>query len=61
MFFFGNRNREADFLFGAEWREMARRGMIQLYTAFSRDQVEFIKEGKRALVAVGRGERKREE
>jgi hypothetical protein len=41
MFFFGNRNREADYIFGAEWQEMARRGQIQLFTAFSRDQVEW--------------------
>lgn len=39
MFFFGNRNREADYIFGAEWQEMARRGQIQLFSAFSRDQV----------------------
>ncbi|KAH7327986.1 sulfite reductase flavoprotein alpha-component [Stachybotrys elegans] len=38
--FFGNRNREADYLFENEWSELA--DSVQVRTAFSRDQVHKI-------------------
>ncbi|KAK4534392.1 hypothetical protein CDCA_CDCA01G0417 [Cyanidium caldarium] len=38
LLFFGSRHRERDFLYRDELEEMARRGELELYTAFSRDQ-----------------------
>eukprot|EP00730_Choanoeca_flexa_P003674 TRINITY_DN11472_c0_g1_i4.p1 TRINITY_DN11472_c0_g1~~TRINITY_DN11472_c0_g1_i4.p1 ORF type:complete len:570 (+),score=97.62 TRINITY_DN11472_c0_g1_i4:45-1754(+) len=35
---FGNRNRDADYLFGDEWDCQERKGGLKLLTAFSRDQ-----------------------
>ena len=40
--FFGCRSRSKDFFFETEWSQMASLGFLQVYTAFSRDQVEKI-------------------
>ena len=39
VLFFGCRNREADFFFADEWLPLVECGKLQLFTAFSRDQV----------------------
>lgn len=38
VLFFGNRNREGDFLHREAWEGFERRGTLRLHTAFSRDQ-----------------------
>lgn len=38
LVFFGNRNRDADFFFAAEWQRARDRRDLALFTAFSRDQ-----------------------
>ncbi|KAG8141890.1 hypothetical protein E2320_006552 [Naja naja] len=40
--FFGCRNRTRDFYCQAEWEELAKRGLLTLFVAFSRDQEEKI-------------------
>ena len=42
MLLFGSRNREADFYFCDEWEELKSKMKLQVYTAFSRDQVSQI-------------------
>lgn len=37
--FFGCRNRARDFYCQAEWEELVKRGVLTLFVAFSRDQV----------------------
>lgn len=39
ILFFGGRNRDADFFFKSEWEERAGRGDLEVFPAFSRDQV----------------------
>lgn len=37
--FFGCRQKSKDFYCQAEWEELVKRGLLTLFTAFSRDQV----------------------
>ena len=39
VLFFGCRNSDKDFFFREEWRAFTENGSLQLFTAFSRDQV----------------------
>lgn len=39
ILFFGCRNRDKDFLCKEEWESAVNKGYLELYTAFSRDQV----------------------
>ena len=39
VLFFGCRNSKKDFFFKEEWQQLVENGKLQLYTAFSRDQV----------------------
>ena len=39
MLFFGCRSQHADFFFASEWQAMEAEGRLQLFAAFSRDQV----------------------
>jgi sulfite reductase alpha subunit-like flavoprotein len=41
VLFFGCRNNDADYFFRDEWDELRRRGHLEVFTAFSRDQVSF--------------------
>ena len=44
VLFFGCRNSKKDFFFKEEWQQLVENGKLQLFTAFSRDQVR--KKGK---------------
>ena len=39
VLFFGCRNSDKDFFFREEWQPLVKNGSLQLFTAFSRDQV----------------------
>ena len=39
VLFFGCRNSKKDFFFKEEWQPLVKNGKLQLFTAFSRDQV----------------------
>ena len=39
VLFFGCRNRDADYFFQSEWEELKQKGHLEVFTAFSRDQV----------------------
>ena len=39
VLFFGCRNSGKDFFFKEEWQQLVENGNLQLFTAFSRDQV----------------------
>ena len=40
VLFFGCRNSNKDFFFREEWQPLVENGSLQLFTAFSRDQVK---------------------
>jgi len=42
MLFFGARTRKNEWLYGEEWEEYERKGMVKLFLAFSRDQKEKV-------------------
>ena len=42
LLFFGGRNRSADFFFEQDWRKLERQIDLEVYAAFSRDQVYFF-------------------
>lgn len=42
LLFFGNRNRAADFFFDDEWERLVDKGVLKIFTAFSRDQEDKV-------------------
>jgi sulfite reductase alpha subunit-like flavoprotein len=42
LLFFGNRNRTADFFFDDEWERLVEKGVLRIFTAFSRDQEDKV-------------------
>lgn len=42
LLFFGNRNKDSDYFFEEEWKEVGQKIPLQVYTAFSRDQREKV-------------------
>ena len=50
VLFFGNRNQDGDFLYKDEWMTMVSNGDLELFTAFSRDQVSITSSSTQFLL-----------